>query len=519
MPSFFTELKRRKVFQVAVVYVVIGWLLIQVADASFEHLNLPDWTITLVIVLVVLGLPLALVLGWAHDITPEGIKVTPAASTEDAPPAFVPPESSIAVLAFSDMSPEGDQDYFCDGIAEEIINSLAQVEDVHVTSRTSSFQYKGAAADVRTIGNELGVACVLEGSVRKAGDQLRVTVQLIAVASDYHLWSERYDRPMKDIFEIQDDIAFKVVEALKVKLTPTARQAIEKAPTESVTAYDYYLRGRKFARQFSKQDYAFALEMFGKAIEADPTFALAYAGLAYTYTFLYMYSDPDRKNLDQACEASGKALVLAPNLAEGHAARALALSQRGNREEARKEFELSLDLDPESFEAFHFYGRHCFGIGDYQRGRQLLEKACALEPDNYHPLSDLCMVYDRLGEHGKSVEAKNKLNTLISRHLDIHPDDIRARYIGACTLVEIGEAAKALSWADQIMDTNPRDPATLYNLACVYSVSGNTGQALDVLTKAVIAGFSDVNWIKSDPQLDKIRDEPQFQSLLNGLGK
>ncbi len=501
-------------------YALVGWLLIQVADASFGNLNLPDWTITLVIVLVLLGFPLALILAWAYDITPEGIQATPAEpSSESVPSVPVPPESSIAVLAFSDMSPQGDQDYFCDGIAEEIINSLAQVEGMHVTSRTSSFQYKATTTDVRTIGSELGVACVLEGSVRKAGDQLRVTVQLIAVTGDYHLWSERYDRPIKDIFEIQDDIAFKVVEALKVKLTPTARQAIKKAPTESVTAYDYYLRGRKFARQFSKQDYAFALEMFGKAIEADQNFALAYAGLAYTYTYLYMYADPARSNLDRACEASGKALVLDPDLAEAHAARALALSQRGNRDEARKEFEIALKLDPESFEAFHFYGRHCFGIGEYKRAGELLKTACELEPDNYHPMSDLTMAYDRLGEHGKSREAKHRIDELIRKHLDLHPDDLRARYIGACTLVEIGETAKALSWADQIMDTSPKDPATLYNLACVYSVSGHTGKALDVLAKAVIAGFSDTDWIRSDPQLDNIRNESQFQSLMNGLGK
>jgi len=216
---FIDELRRRKVIRVAVVYAVVAWVLIQVAQATFPPLNLPQWTITLVIMLAILGFPISIAMAWALERTPEGVRRERPADEPPGPDSAAQGPPSIAVLPFVDMSPDRDQDYFCEGMAEEILNALTRIEGLRVAARTSSFQFKGRAADMRKVALELGVNTVLEGSVRKAGSQLRVTAQLISAGDGYHLWSERYDRGLEDVFAIQDDIATRITEALKLHLT------------------------------------------------------------------------------------------------------------------------------------------------------------------------------------------------------------------------------------------------------------------------------------------------------------
>jgi TolB-like protein/Flp pilus assembly protein TadD len=516
--SFFKELKRRKVFQVAGMYAIVGWLLIQIADTSFGNLSLPDWSITLVIVLVVLGFPLALLLAWAYDITPDKGEGTAGRDSSAARSGTLPPpDSSVAVLAFADMSPAGDQEYFCEGTADEIINLLSQVDGLQVTSRTSSFQYKGKSTDIRTIGDELGVACILQGSVRKAGEQLRVAVQLIAVAGDRHLWSERYERPVKDIFRIQDDIAFKVVEALKLKLTPSAKKAMTNAPTGDLTAYDFYLRGKKYLRGFTRADLRFAVEMFDKAVGVDPGFALAFANLAYANIFLYTIFERDRGILDKARTASTQALSLDDSLAEAHCSMGLVLSEMDSSDQAIEAFETAIKLDPACFEAFHYYGRHSFVREDYDQAEKLLLRACELEPDVFHPAGDLLMTYSRMGRAEKAEEWKHKLAALLKKHVDLHPDDLRAKAIWACNRAEIGAVETAVGIADDVIAMNPEEPGCLYNAACAYSMAGRATKALDTLAKAIECGFRDKDWIRSDPELDPIREDDRFQALLERL--
>ena len=293
--SWFSELRRRKVIRVAAVYLVAAWLLIQVADAVFEPMGLPAWSIKLVIVLAALGFPLACATAWAFDVTPRGIErtpdvapqaavVAPAASpvavlpvVAPAPPAAAPGES-VAILPFVDMSPAKDQEYFCDGIAEEIINALCCIRDLHVASRTSSFQFKGRAADVREIGKALNVGSVLEGSVRKAGDRVRITAQLVSATDGYHLWSESFDRDISDVFAIQTEIAQRLLKALKLTLSRREAEMMERGGTANADAYDLYLRGRLHMRYGTST--LPAAEMFRQAIQRDPQFAQAYAGLA-----------------------------------------------------------------------------------------------------------------------------------------------------------------------------------------------------------------------------------------------
>ncbi|MCK4775128.1 MAG: protein kinase, partial [Candidatus Krumholzibacteria bacterium] len=235
-------------------------------------------------------------------------------------------QPSIAVLPFVDMSQEKDQEYFCFGMAEEIINNLVQVDGLDVVSRTSSFAFKGAQQDIRKIGQKLGVTSVLEGSVRKSGDQLRITAHLINVADGYDMWSEQYDRETKDVFVIEEEIGRSIVDALKIKLSDKGKRALERSATTDVEAYDFYLRGRKLFYQTKRSRIRDARNMFSDAIKKDPNYALAYAGMADSYSYLYWYFDRKEENLEKAMAASQKALELDPELAEAHAARGLAVS-------------------------------------------------------------------------------------------------------------------------------------------------------------------------------------------------
>jgi TolB-like protein len=293
------------------------------------------------------------------------------------------PQTSIAVLAFEDMSPDRDQGYFCDGLAEEIINDLAQMEDLRVASRTSSFAYKGKPEDIREIGQNLNVESILEGSVRKTGDRLRITTQLINVTDGYHIWSESYDREVQDVFAIQLEIAHSIAHALKVELSDEEKHAIEKAPTTSIEAYDFYLRGREFFYRNKRKYIQHAIEMFSRAIEKDSGYALAYAGRADCHSYFYWYYGMAAEDREQAQKDSVQALELAYELSEAHAARGLALAINEKYEEAEKEFEKATALNPELFEAYYFYARTCFVQGKYEQAKDLFLEASRVNPDDY----------------------------------------------------------------------------------------------------------------------------------------
>jgi len=312
--AFLSELKRRRVYRVAVAYAVVAFVIWQAAEIAVPGLNLPGWVLTLVILLTVLGFPVALVLAWAFDITPEGLKRTDAESLEPVAPARVervPGEAetearkSIAVLPFADMSPEGDQEYFSDGMSEELIDALTKVPGLRVTARTSSFQFKGERRDIREVGRVLGVTHVVEGSVRKAGDRLRITAQLVDTSDGYHLWSERYDRDLDDIFQIQDDIARSIARELKIRLADPAA-ALERPRTENLEAYDYYLRARVCLAEIVPESWTRrAIELFKKAVELDPAYAPAHAGLAAAYDQLSRYVGPEAEEAADEGKGNG----------------------------------------------------------------------------------------------------------------------------------------------------------------------------------------------------------------------
>src|SRR6266487_4020974 len=311
------------------------------------------------------------------------------------------PEKSIAVLAFVNMSNDLENEFFSDGVAEEIINALTKVKALRVASRTSSFAFKGKSEDIGEVGRKLKVHTVLEGSVRKAGNRLRVTAQLIDVADGYHLWSERYDRQLEDVFEIQDQIAENIVRALRVVLGEDERRAIEKSPTENVQAYEYYLRGRQFQHQFRRSALQYARRMFDRAIEIDPNFSRAHAGIADCCSFLYMYWDASKANLEAADASSQRALELDPASAEAHTSRGVALTLRRDYGEARREFDIALSLNPMLYEAHYFYGRACFTEGKLEEAVSHYRDAWRVRPEDYQAI---LLSTDALAKHG--IEAK-----------------------------------------------------------------------------------------------------------------
>ncbi|MEP7226026.1 MAG: protein kinase [Gemmatimonadales bacterium] len=424
---------------------------------------------------------------------------------------------SIAVLPFVDMSPEKDQDYFCEGIAEEIINAITKVQALRVASRSSAFAHKGKNQDIRDVGEQLGVSTVLEGSVRKAGNRLRIIVQLINVTDGYCLWSERFDRELEDVFAVQDEIAENIVRALRLVLTDQEKRAIDKPRTGSVEAYEFYLRGRQAFNLFREKSLQFARRMFARAIEIDPNFAPAYAGTADCSSFLFMWWDPSRANLEEAQKASRRALDLAPGMAEAHAARGLALSLSAQYAESEKEFLTAMGLDPKSFEAQYFYARACFQQGRYEEAAAAFERAAALRPEDYQTPSLLGLTYSALERTAESEKMRLKAVHIIEHHLELYPDDARALYLGATDLTYLGRTEEALEWAERALALDPDDPAVLYNVACAYAQLGLVEKALDCLEKGTLYGAGHRPWVEKDPDLNPLRKHPRFAAILTRI--
>jgi adenylate cyclase len=430
---------------------------------------------------------------------------------------MVKSHSSIAVLAFEDMSPEKDQEYFCDGLAEEIINNLVQLGGLRVASRTSSFAYKGKPEDVRDIGNKLGVDVVLEGSVRKTDNRLRITTQLINVTDGYHLWSKKYDREMEDVFTIQIEIAHSIAQALKIELSDEEKHAIEKAPTRNIEAYDFYLRGRQFFYRHKRRYTQHAIEMFSRAIEKDSRYALAYAGKADCHSYLYWFFGGSSADLEHAEKDSQTALKLDAGLAEAHAARGLAVSLSKEYEEAEKAFEKAIELNPNLFEAFYFYASTCFLQGKFEKAIDLFKEAGRVNPADYQSPAYLAFIYQSIGQKEKMEPVLQEALYKVEQQLALNPDDSRAIYLGAGVLVRMGDKKQAMEWVKRLAATERDEPHLLYGIACLYSMTGKVEESIYYLKKAVEAGFAHRQYLEKDSDFDPIRSHPGYKALIKDL--
>ncbi len=443
--------------------------------------------------------------------TPAGAAAPAAASGQ---PRARSDKPTVAILPFANMSNDPEQEFFSDGITEDIITDLSKVSGLFVLSRNTVFTYKGKSLNLEQIARQLGVSYVVEGSVRKAGNRVRITAQLIEGANDGHLWAERYDRDLTDIFAVQDEITKTIVEQLKVKLLPEEKKAIEQAPTDNVEAYTNYLKGRELFHRGSKSNLSLAKRLFARAVELDPRYARAYAGMADCDSRLYSMHTVEI-SVDNILAAVDNALALDPNLAEAHAARGLALMVGNRLAEAASAFERALALDPNCFDAHYAYAQFCVTSGDFERAAKHYLRAIEIQPDDYQSPLMLQQAYESLGRHEEALKYARLGLKRAEEVLKQQPENSKPAQLGACALAVLGERDRAKEWLARALAIDPDDNLARYNAACTYALLGEIDRAIDCwrfgcrrwdrITKL---------WFKNDSDLDPIRNHPRYQTLL-----
>ena len=416
----------------------------------------------------------------------------------------------IAVLPLVNMSGDPENDYFSDGIAEEILNLLAKIPALRVASRTSSFAFRGSQQTLGEIADKLGVDIVLEGSVRKAGNRVRITMQLIDANDDSHLWSEIYDRELTDIFDVQAEIAQKVVSAMTqgdvVAILPPAA-------TDSPQAYDLFLRGRKLFYEWDGDGAARARAMFERAIEIDPSFARAWAGVAYASSMLYMWWEASAANLESADAASRKALELDPELADAHTARGFALTLLGDFDGAVAELERALDLDPLLYDAWYLFARTRFAMGEFEESARLFIEASKIRPDDAVSAALAANSYQSLGDPDRASVWCEEGVRRAEKHLALNPQDTRVMVLGASCYEELDNFEKGQALIERAMKIAPDDVAVLHNAGCFYAGAGHVERALDIFERRFELGDAYMDWIDNDADFDSIRDHPRFLKM------
>ncbi len=444
----------------------------------------------------------------------EGRRDGAAAATQAAAEQGV----SVAVLPFANLSTDEENEVFCDGLTEELIHALVKVEGLNVPARTSVYALKGKEFDVQEAGQKLGVENVLEGSVRRAGDRLRISAQLVKVADGFHIWSESYDRQLEDVFAIQDEIARSIVDALQLTLSPGQAQALQTVRSANAEAYEYYLRGQGYARRQRRAESLRSRDMFLKAIEIDPAYAPAYAGLSVHYTSYYRTYESMEEVLEQANWASSRAIELAPDLAEARAARGYALGANQQFEEAEREFELALRLNPRLSETYDRYAIISTTQGKLEKAARLYEKAVEMEPDDYRSISILPQLYRSLGREEQERDAHRRALAATERRLSFDPDNLNALLFSGISMVALGDREQGLKRAERVMAAAGEGEALLlYNAACVFSLAGEIERGIEALEKSFDAGLGDPAWMKHDSDLDPLRDHPRFLALLERI--
>ena len=423
---------------------------------------------------------------------------------------------SIAVLPFDNISPDKENDYFSEGLTGELIANLSRLKDVKVISRTTSMQYKDTKKDIKTIGRELSARYIIEGNVRKFGDDLRITAQLIDVESDTQLWAETYKGKLADVFDIQEKVSKQIVDALMVKLTPTEKVELTKRPTANAEAFDYNLRARNYLYRYSKNYIQFAIQFFEKAISLDSRYAEAYAGLGEAYAVKYAYFERKDIWLEKAMELSLKAIMYDPSLSEAYAALSLAYFYKASYDEALTAVQKALDLDPSNFFGHWILARIYHTTGRDKESIDPLKTVLKLNPNFYVAYSDLRMVYESLNEMEKFKEIVQEANKFFSEYLEDNLDDSRARILYANFLLINGDVEKAREEITTALTLNPDDNVMLYNAACAYARINEKKLAINTLQRIVMAGYEDFDWIKKDPDLENIRNEPEFIELVKG---
>jgi adenylate cyclase len=434
-------------------------------------------------------------------------------TTDRAPPDD---PATIAVLPFADMSPDRDQDYLCEGLAAELIDALTHIDGLRVAARTSTFQFRDFH-DLREVGRRLGVGWLLEGSVRKSGDRLRVTVQMIDVVTGYHKWSEKFDRSALDVFAVEEEIAETVTRLLRGNaLTQDERRSIHRQPT-AIETYECFLRGRQRMHSMQQPHMDEARGFFERAISLDAEYAPAWAGLAMLHALLFEWWGSNDVDLKAADRASRMAMKLAPELADAHMARAYTLSNMGGYDEACKLFEAAVRINPNLFDAYYYYGRAAFAAGETEKSIELWRRGGSVRRDDFE-----CPFFEgqSLRKLGLLDEARNAIRESVRRAerlLEVNPHDARVLSLGSAALHLDGQERRALEWALHAEKLSPGDIGVVANSAMIHARLGRKDAALDRLERIFSKGWGKRRWIENDPDYDVLRDEPRFRALLEKL--
>jgi TolB-like protein/Tfp pilus assembly protein PilF len=588
--NFFSELKRRNVYKVAVAYAVVSWLLLQAASIFLPAFDAPPWVMKVFIIVIIFGFPVALIFSWAFEITPEGIKleseiepnksiarrtgrkivavtIAPAvvaaglfvyqlvrskstiAPQQDASPARTEaaavPNKSIAVLPFDNLSRDPDNAYFCEGVQDEILTRLAKVADLKVISRTSTQHFKSSPENLPAIARQLGVMHILEGSVQKASDQVRVNVQLINALTDAHLWADTYDRKLTDIFAVESEIAKTIAETLQARLSGSEKSSIAKTPTVNPEAYELYLKGRFFWNKRTGADLRKSIEYLKQAIEKDPGYALAYAALADSYGILRFYGGASpAESIVPAAAAAKKALELDDSLAEAHASLGLIATEELEIERAVSELERAVQLNPNYATGHHWLGLAFTARGQFDRSVEEIKRALELDPLSMVINADLSIGYFYARRYNEAEAQARKA-------LEIDPRSFLAHYYLGAALQLKGRLQEAIPEFQKAVELN-HDPYSIamlaqgyarngqtdearkrlmqlsemaksaevpeYALALAYTSLGEKERALEALEHAYAGGNKSYLFLlPGDPLLDDLRGDPRFEALVQKI--
>ncbi|HUE80940.1 MAG TPA: protein kinase [Pyrinomonadaceae bacterium] len=422
-------------------------------------------------------------------------------------------DRSVAVLYFENLSGMKEDEYLRDGITEDITTELSKIKDLKTFSRAMVLAYRDKSVTAGQVGKELGALYVLTGSLRRAGTRLRINAQLVDAATDFPLWSERYDREMKDVFEVQDEIAQQIAAALRITLSPQEQQALSAKPTENLQAYDLYLRGRNYARRVGRQDLQFALQMYENAVALDPEFALAHAGLAHVCAQYYYHFERQQQWIDRAIAATQKASVHGHDAPEIQLAEGWVLFAEGRYGECVDKLRKALNRTPDLDGGYYLLGRALFAAGRYQEVVDMMEEALAHAGENYNTIIPIHNSLGALGKKDASNNFAHRAIAIYEAHLKKVPEDARARVLLASNFSQQGRYEEAKREADMAMVLRPDDSMILYNAACVYCAMNKASDALVAIRKAWESGYRDATWTRQDPDLAILHGNPEFERL------
>jgi adenylate cyclase len=460
-----------------------------------------------------------------HSLDALGVRITPPQAAVPGNPEIrsaaaahaaesLPEGGKVAVLPFDNISPDPETDYFSDGLTEELIARLSLVGEINLISRWASMQYKGRGQDVHAIGTALGARYIVGGGVRRFQDSVRVTVQLVDIATNLQLWGSTYKGKLDDIFDIQEQVAQQIVEALKLKLSFSERLSLTKRHTLNAEAYDLYLRGQDQLYRLTKRSVEYAIQLFEKAIELDSRYASAYAGCSSAYGQMYQLIAREERYRELAQELSFKALMYDNNLPEAYRAMGLSYFLWGKLNEAAASCTKAIEIDPDDFIAHWTLGRIYFTESKLEQALELFRRVAEIKPSFYAGHLDVAQTCMGLGRKEEAEAAYRRLLDLLPNYLLQNPDDSRARLIFASMLGRAGRKDEAIREGTKALVLSPGDPVMLYNAACMYVSLGESSRAIEALRQAIEAGYTNFGWMKNDPDLNSLHDNPEFVALM-----